>query len=480
MQECILCVYQSSNSCFISNVQTMKGLNKKIKKNLFINSINSEEITDMKKLKKNTALIYMMCMIFLMSGIVLAEENISEDGISGFSEEVTLKSGMCKADDGTWYYYTDGQIDYEYTGMAKNQYGWYYISNGKYDSDYTGLVKYKSSWVFVKNGRLNTTYTGLVKYKSSWLYVNNGKLDLTYTGLAKNQYGWFYVENGKYDSSYTGMARNRYGWYYVTDGKHDSDYTGMARNKYGWWYITNGKLDLTYTGLARNPYGTWYMQNGKLDMSFSGNVVINDETLAVTNGQVIGSRNFILVGDSYLYGQTPDGRIDSWGVYLSRMLPQYTFDINGIRGAGFGTTVEGKNFLDALKGYSGDKDSVTDILVCGGFNDAHRSLTEDEVIAGMVKFAEYVSENFPNAKLHIGFVGTATDSTILELLDKTAIVYRDCIEDIGAIYIPDMEDTVRDAEYITSDAHHPNQLGQKKIAEKLYGYLTTGTVPAEQ
>ena len=166
------------------------------------------------------------------------------DGLTSVirSEETGL-SGLIKADDGKWYYYTDGEIDLGYTGMAKNQYGWW--------------------------------------------YVTNGQLNRTYTGMAKNEYGWWYIKNGQLDRTYTGMAKNEYGWWYIKNGQLDRTYTGMAKNDYGWWYMKNGQIDRTYTGLAENEYGFWYYQNGTLNRKFSGTVTINDVTYQVICGKVV-------------------------------------------------------------------------------------------------------------------------------------------------------------------------------------------------
>ena len=218
------------------------------------------------------------------------------------------ESGMYKANDGVWYYYTNGEIDTNFTGMAKNQYGWFYMTNGKLDTKFTGMAKNQYGWWYMTNGKLDTKFTGMAKNKYGWFYMTNGKYDTKYTGMAKNQYGWFYMTNGKYDTKYTGMAKNQYGWFYMTKGKLDTKYTGMAKNQWGWWYMTNGKLNTKFTGLAKNQwgwwymtngklntkftgladnaYGKWYVQNGKVNTKYTGKVVIDGKTYEVKNGKV--------------------------------------------------------------------------------------------------------------------------------------------------------------------------------------------------
>ncbi len=180
------------------------------------------------------------------------------------------ESGMYKANDGVWYYYTNGEIDTNFTGMAKNQYGWFYMTNGKFDAKYTGMAKNQYGWFYMTNGKLDTKFTGMAKNQYGWFYMTNGKLDTKFTGMAKNKYGWFYMTNGKLDTKFTGMAKNQYGWFYMTNGKYDTKYTGMAKNQYGWFYMTKGKLDTKFTGMAKNQYGWFYMTNGKLNTKFTG------------------------------------------------------------------------------------------------------------------------------------------------------------------------------------------------------------------
>lgn len=103
----------------------------------------------------------------------------------------SAQNGLCCDENGVWNYYVNGSVDYNYTGLANNEYGWFYVKNGSVDWSYTGLA--------------NNEY--------GWFYISNGVLDWSYTGLANNEYGWFYVSNGALDWGYTGLANNEYGWF---------------------------------------------------------------------------------------------------------------------------------------------------------------------------------------------------------------------------------------------------------------------------
>ena len=155
---------------------------------------------------------------------------------------VIIPDGLAPAEDGNWYYYKDGQIATEISGLAANEYGWFKVTNGKVDFNYTGLAA----------------------NENGWFKVTNGKVDFDYIGLAANENGWFKVTNGKVDFDYTGLAANENGWFKVTNGKVDFDYTGLAANENGWFKVANGKVDFEYTGTAANEYGVWNVVNGKV------------------------------------------------------------------------------------------------------------------------------------------------------------------------------------------------------------------------
>ena len=155
---------------------------------------------------------------------------------------VIIPDGLAPAEDGNWYYYKDGQIATEISGLAANEYGWFKVTNGKVDFDYTGLAANENGWFKVTNGKVDFDYIGLAANENGWFKVTNGKVDFDYTGLAANENGWFKVTNGKVDFDYTGLAANENGWFKVANGKVDFDYTGTAANEYGVWNVVNGKV----------------------------------------------------------------------------------------------------------------------------------------------------------------------------------------------------------------------------------------------
>ena len=184
-------------------------------------------------------------------------------------EKVNKFTGLANeaAADGNWYYYTDGDVDEEMTGLAANANGWFYVKDGKVDFSYTGLVQNESGWWYVQNGAISFAATGLV-YDSNygWWYVNGSAIDFGYTGLVyDSNYGWWYVTGGAVNFGYTGLVYDSiYGWWYVEGGAVNFGYNSLVSYGGSWWKVTGGMVDFGFTGIV-NYYGTNYrVVNGQV------------------------------------------------------------------------------------------------------------------------------------------------------------------------------------------------------------------------
>ena len=182
------------------------------------------------------------------------------------------KGQLVLSSDGSWYYMKNGKIDYDYDGLAQNEYGWWKISNGTVDFGYTGLARNEYGWWKVSNGTVDFGYTGLAQNEYGWWKVSNGTVDFSANGLLYDNMSekWWYFNNGAIDYNYDGLALNEYGWWKISNGTVDFKYTGLALNEYGWWKVSNGTVDFGYTGLAQNEYGWWKVSNGTVDFSANG------------------------------------------------------------------------------------------------------------------------------------------------------------------------------------------------------------------
>ena len=119
------------------------------------------------------------------------------------------------------------------------------------------------------------------------------------------------------------------------------------------------------------------------------------------------TRHILFVGDSYTTWYSDK----LFTEFVSRCgVPAAQCHNVAVSGAGF-TIAQTLTFLEEVQGYTGDKTEITDIIVCGGINDASIDFVSDTVTArntlttAIDTFRTYCNTNYPNAKLHIAYVG---------------------------------------------------------------------------
>ena len=167
--------------------------------------------------------------------------------------------------DGNWWYYTDGKIDTNHTGVDQNKYGWWRVENGK--------VNFKAQ--------------GIYQNQYGWWKTTDGKVTFKEVGVFQNKYGWWRVKDSKVDFNAQSIYQNKYGWWKTTNGKVTFKENGVFQNEYGWWKVKDSKVDFKFNGAASNQYGTWYIKNGKVDFGFNGTYNGNQ----FKNGKLVGKAN---------------------------------------------------------------------------------------------------------------------------------------------------------------------------------------------
>ena len=94
-------------------------------------------------------------------------------------------TGLAERETGRWYYYVDGNIDFDYNGLKQNEAGWWKITNGIVDFNYTGLAYDETvGWWYVENGLINFDYNGLKQNEAGWWYVENGEVDMNQNDIS--------------------------------------------------------------------------------------------------------------------------------------------------------------------------------------------------------------------------------------------------------------------------------------------------------
>lgn len=201
----------------------------------------------------------------------------------------------------------------------------------------------------------------------------------------------------------------------------------------------------------------------------------------IENITVNNNINMIMIGDSY--GEQTDGSISSWYWEQIRdnlgLINNKSFYSKFLSGAGFGNG-EFLSNLQSLEKTITNKKTITDILVCGGWNDSDKSQTygsDSAYQSGVLNFNKYVKETYPNATITIAHISWGdsklrNSDDVYNQMPVSRERYTKSASKYGWRYI-------LNAEYILhsyqtgmwqADGAHPGQTGQNELAN----YLTSG------
>lgn len=178
-------------------------------------------------------------------------------------------------------------------------------------------------------------------------------------------------------------------------------------------------------------------------------------------------KGYIFIGDSYVQGYSPDGNISNTFVnQIINNLKITDVKISANGGASFANN--DNNFLTLLKNINvTDKNSITNIVVFGGYNDY--SWSKPDIKVGMTNFFNYAKTNYPNAIISIGYVGFCTDSSTYNKRADSVSVYNEVSGQLGGNYLSGCEYILHNTDEMSSDGIHPNITGHKRLAN----YCTT-------
>lgn len=134
----------------------------------------------------------------------------------------------------------------------------------------------------------------------------------------------------------------------------------------------------------------------------------NGDNALSTRISRLENRKIIMIGDSY--GIQNDGSVTVFYWEYFRDALGLTDGINFFHsfqsGAGFGN----EEYLYQLQNVSNsitDKESITDIFVCGGWNDSDKSQsygTDDAFNSGIDHFNDYIKANYPKARMTLAHI----------------------------------------------------------------------------
>lgn len=203
----------------------------------------------------------------------------------------------------------------------------------------------------------------------------------------------------------------------------------------------------------------------------------NDVSTLNTDVSILKNRQFLFIGDSYAEGDyywksyTQKG----WCYYVADYLNlgnHAHYAVHG--GSGFVGVPNTKTFGEVAAEYAGDKDVITDIVICGGYNDKNKP----GLYSAMVSQIGDIKTLYPNAIIWIGFIGWNV-SMYDDGLRVAASVYNDTAVSLGCNIFKNSQLVLHnynvgasayfDRDY-PEDLYHPNDNGEQAIAK----YIAAG------
>lgn len=181
----------------------------------------------------------------------------------------------------------------------------------------------------------------------------------------------------------------------------------------------------------------------------------------------------ICIGDSYGEGFNPDGNVTGWPTLLKGYLglTDDNFFSNSLGGAGF---VNGATFATLLNQTSNHfkNEEVTNVIVCGGFNDMN--VTDHDLINAIYNFKKTANVLYPNAQIFVGFIGNSTTLSTRGSLIIPRAAYCSGCEYNGITYLSGVENALHSTAMFGSDGVHPNTWGEETIAKAISNALLNG------
>lgn len=189
---------------------------------------------------------------------------------------------------------------------------------------------------------------------------------------------------------------------------------------------------------------------------------------------------YVIIGDSYLEGYTPDGHVESFGIKLQKMMNKSDEDwVMAYKGGvGFINKVDNKDFSTLTQeAYNKctSPETISHVIYAGGYND---SSNNSEAIQKAVKACyDKMHSLFPNAVMYLADIACnfKNESVLWHLHDNVLHAFNYAggsnlkITSLGYI-----GNCLHERNMMASDGYHPTDWGQAVIALALSYKLRGG------
>lgn len=183
---------------------------------------------------------------------------------------------------------------------------------------------------------------------------------------------------------------------------------------------------------------------------------------------------YVLIGDSYLDGYTPDGHVNDFGGKLKTMLKCGDGDFyqKSKGGTGFSASSDGKTFITLINDIYpsvSHPETITHVIFAGGYNDARFS--SEDIQSAIASCYARVMEKFPNSTMYVANVGSCFNKAeqLWYLHDHVNHAYSYCaINNEHCVYLGYIGNALHERGMLASDGVHPTDWGQGIIATSLF------------
>lgn len=189
---------------------------------------------------------------------------------------------------------------------------------------------------------------------------------------------------------------------------------------------------------------------------------------------------YVLIGDSYLDGYTPNGHVNDFGGKLKTMLKCADGDWfqKSKGGTGFVASSEGKTFMtliDDIYPSVSHPETITHVIFAGGWNDS--GYTSEDIQSAIASCYAKVMQKFPNCTMYTANVASSFDNAekLWYLHDHVEHAYSySAINNENCVHLGYIGNNLHERGMMANDGVHPTDWGQGIIAISIFYKLNGG------
>ena len=189
---------------------------------------------------------------------------------------------------------------------------------------------------------------------------------------------------------------------------------------------------------------------------------------------------YVIIGDSYLEGYSPDGNVESFGVKLKGMMNKSDEDwVMAYKGGvGFVNKVNQQDYSTLTQdAYNKCKspETITHVIYAGGYNDSNN--TSESIQKAITACYEKMHSLFPNAVMYLANIACnfKNETVLWHLHDNVLHAYNCSAGDEKKICsLGYIGNCLHERGMMASDGYHPTDWGQWIIASALSYKLRGG------